>query len=493
MFRPTTPYRQTSISSLFRVLKDNYDSLPSVNTRTSLPVNFVDFVTFPNYRRSFLQYVSKHTSEQLDKMSEYDRYIETSPYPYGYEFEECFLKHNNRLYRQGKNQLDFVVNHTKCIEAYTHLIHIKYVKKSNTFIVTSTFDKKHRQVFFKQTNKLIAEVDGEIKWNSYNHLPFEFRKGILSHIQNIDGKLHTALSSISTANRDFRTVLNNPFWKETQATFLLNRSHKKLKRTCQYHFKRNKDYFTVNNLFDGIPEDIANQLKTIPSFTLDQVPEFKVAYDFLVKEVPELATFEFLSDRFWSLTSHARTTYSTDPEFIKYIKEYKNEFKSLSRTVSNYLTLVREVETLNNSFNYPHTLKNYQGSFKDLAADAHFFKNNISTKGLFDKKVREVVVLKDKSEVIFNPTLKEILKESDSNVTISVNKEVDFEYLIYNGTVYASSSDFIDACSLGFIMQNSDTLKTKIPDITSVLNKNSTPSRKPQVSPSVWGSDDLPF
>ena len=42
-------------------------------------------------------------------------------------------------------------------------------------------------------------------------------------------------------------------------------------------------------------------------------------------------------------------------------------------------------------------------------------------------------------------------------------------------------------------MQNSDTLKTKIPDITSVLNKNSTPSRKPQVSPSVWGSDDLPF
>ena len=112
---------------------------------------------------------------------------------------------------------------------------------------------------------------------------------------------------------------------------------------------------------------------------------------------------------------------------------------------------------------------------------------------MFDKKVREVVVLKDKSEVIFNPTLKEILKESDSNVTISVNKEVDFEYLIYNGTVYASSSDFIDACSLGFIMQNSDTLKTKIPDITSVLNKNSTPSRKPQVSPSVWGSDDLPF
>ena len=98
MFRPTTPYRQTSISSLFRVLKDNYDSLPSVNTRTSLPVNFVDFITFPNYRRSFLQYVSNYNSEQLDKMPEYDRYIETSPYPYGYEFEECFLKHKNKIY-----------------------------------------------------------------------------------------------------------------------------------------------------------------------------------------------------------------------------------------------------------------------------------------------------------------------------------------------------------------------------------------------------------
>ena len=95
--------------------------------------------------------------------------------------------------------------------------------------------------------------------------------------------------------------------------------------------------------------------------------------------------------------------------------------------------------------------------------------------------------------MIFNPTLKEILKECDSNITITVNKEEDFEYLLYDGRVYSSSSDFINACSLGFIMQNSDTLKTKIPDITSVLNKNSTPSRKPQVSPSVWGSADLPF
>ena len=488
----STNNRVNSISLLLETLGGNYDSLPSVNTRSSIPISFRGlFANFPNYRRSFLPYQTNYRTSELIAMDEYSNYIENSPYPYGYEFEECFLKHKNKIYRQGKNQIDFVTERSKFIESYLHIIHVKYVLRSNTYIVTSSFDKKHRQVFFKQTNKLIAEVDGEVKWNSHIHLSHNFRRSILKHVHNVDGKLHTALSSISTSHKDFRTILNNPFWKETQATFLLNRNHKKLKRSCQYYFRKNKDYFEINKWFEGIPDHIVEQLKGTDHFGLDYIQSFKYAYDILLKEVPELATFEFINTRHWSFANHINATngaFLTDPIFISFLKEYKDHYESLAQTYSEYQNLYSELSVLNSNFNYPYTMSNYKGTFKELKFDSTLHKNRHSTANILDKQKREVITLRDQSELVLNPTLEEVLRNADECFTLNIKSGSTPEFCLYKTHVYPSHESFLNDCSLSFIMENADVISPKIPDITFLLQRGVVPIK--QMSSDV---DDFPF
>ena len=57
----STNNRVNSISLLLETLGGNYDSLPSVNTRSSIPISFRGlFANFPNYRRSFLPYQTNY-------------------------------------------------------------------------------------------------------------------------------------------------------------------------------------------------------------------------------------------------------------------------------------------------------------------------------------------------------------------------------------------------------------------------------------------------
>ena len=89
------PNSITKTSILLKVLNGCFDSLPAVNSDTSLPIKYRDVASFPNYRYSFYPYNSKASnySKLKDKLSPYEYSLESSIAPYGYEHEECFAKH----------------------------------------------------------------------------------------------------------------------------------------------------------------------------------------------------------------------------------------------------------------------------------------------------------------------------------------------------------------------------------------------------------------
>ena len=468
---------RTNLSTLFEVVGDCYDSLPAVNSDTSLPILFKGVCSFPNYRHSFYPYSPKVHSHN-NCTDPFYKELENNPYPYGYEFEECFLKHDyQRPYRPGKFIKDFVRNTNKFIDTYFHNIHIQYMPKSNTYIVKSSFDRSKRHVFFKQTNKLITTIDEQPKWNSHLSLSLNFREEILKHLEVTDSKLYTALSSVPSYSKDFRTILNNPFWKETQATFLLNRDKdfKKLKRSCQYYHKKSKNYFEVNKTFDGLPKEFVQAILTTPDIRLTDIPVLKDIYDFVYSVNPDLANSSFinLNDFYfrWTARNYSKIqTELNDPIFKKFLTEVKDHFKTFIKTVETFAKLKADLSltlSFTGSLNNPN--KPYLEFMRDL--DLHIRLDNFNN--TLGKNVRETVSLKDNSELVINPSLSEILDCIGTDINLATNSSSPSVNLyLHKDILYSNYKDFLCNSGLGFVMDNADVLSAKMPSFKEILKGN---------------------
>lgn len=468
---------RTNLSTLFEVVGDCYDSLPAVNSATSLPILYKGVCSFPNYRYSFYPYSPRVYSNKKYTCS-YHEQIENNPYPYGYEFEECFLKHDyQRPYRPGKFIKDYVRTTGKFIDTYLHIIHISYIMKSNTFIVKSSFDRTKRHVFFKQTNKLITTVDDQPRWNSYQSLSVSFREEVLKHVEMTDTKLYSALRSVPAYVKDFRTILNNPFWKDTQATFLLSRDKdfKKLKRSCQYYYRKNKNYFEVNKTFEGLPEEYIQAILTTPDIRLTDIPMLKEIYEYVYEVDPSLANSSFIKmDDFqfrWTSRNYTKIhTELSDPIFKNFLSEVKDHFKTFNKTIEAFYNLKRDLSLSTMSFTGVLSKPNkpYLQFIKDL--DIHVRLKNFNN--TFGKNVRETLTLKDNSELIFNPSLSEILESIGTNVNIVTDAPSSTELYLHKDILYSNYKDFLCNSGLGFVMENADILSTKLPSCKEILKGN---------------------
>ena len=485
------PNSITKTSILLKVLNGCFDSLPAVNSDTSLPIKYRDVASFPNYRYSFYPYNSKASnySKLKDKLSPYAYSLESSIAPYGYEHEECFAKHPENGYHTGKNTREFSKDWGSFIECINHNISISYISRSNTFIVRSSFNKDHRKVFFKQTNKLISEVKGQIKWRSYEYLDRNFTKMILNHLSNVDPKLERAISSVPNNVMNYRTILNNPFWKDTQATFLLEKTNLKLRKKCQRHYRKKKDFLSTSNFFGELPDDFSDRLRNTSSLRPSHLSLVKELYDFVLEHTPELATFDFINPSEWTWYANINFSSLVEPEFDQYLIDYRHSLKNITEAINNFRSHTRDFNNAR-SLGYKKIRADFN-SYQELIDDMRLFCIQKTTRGIVDKQKREVVQLKDK-EIIFNPTLKEILAAvPDANLVIDP-KTTATEFCMIGDTVYSSPIHVLNDLSFTDILLNADVLSSKFDTIKTLLKSEEAIIQTEKESTLAFG-DDLPF
>ena len=263
------------ISKICDVFNEFYDSVPTVNTDTSLPISFDKIVcTFPNTRYSFFMYNSVAPMIGHNRYYEDSYYneLESNPFPYGYEHEECFAKHSE-TYGRGTNHTTHIKETNKIIKWVPYKVIISYVKKVNTYIVRSEFLKEDDPhfiniSFFKQNEKLFYRKKKHNYWNSPSALPNSFAARIRKHLKENNLQLYQAIEVAPATVCQYRTVLNNQFWRKTSATYLLNKENKNARRRAQNAFKKSKvsdplEVYNLPNELKAVIQDSFIELKHV--------------------------------------------------------------------------------------------------------------------------------------------------------------------------------------------------------------------------------------
>lgn len=447
---------------LLEGLKDCYDSLPAVNSDTSLPIITYGIGSFPNYRYSFLPYFS--AKESL--LNSYEKEIEYSKYPYGYEFEDCFIKHK-RHFTHSTNIRECIIEKDSYMSSTPQRIVISYVPRSNTYIVQVSFDNDERTVFFKQTNKLIHFHKNEIKWNSRQTVSKEFTNRILKHIENIDHNLHYALTRLSVAKpsvNNLRIVLNNPFWKETQSLFLLysrtsyqkNKSTYNLLKRCQYHYRKKRDHLDKENIFDGISPEFARTLKTTYSFKIDYLDTFRKYYNTFKDVAPEVLEASYLDDfNFYLSIVNKLDSFLAQPDFVEYVKSTKDSIKNLNDLLGSYVEYCSIISDAS-AKGYTKTLADFNNDVKAFKTDVEIYRIESKYKRTGSTSLPKTVVNLKEGDLILNPLPKDYV---DLNLKASSSRYPIFNNKIIYADEHNISRDILENLPLSVIMNNAEVLK----------------------------------
>ena len=444
--------------NLLKGLKGCYDSLPAVNSDTSLPIISFGLGSFPNYRFSFLPYLTS----KRDYSDAYEKEIETSPYPFGYEHEDCFIKHHP--FSHGKNYRECIIEKDKYISSRKQQISISYIHKSNTYIVQVSFINEDRSVFFKQTNKLIKYQKDKIKWNSRDTLSSEFSRRLLKHIGRVDPNLFYVLDRLPEADlrvSSYRTVLNNPFWKETKSLFLLpsttsfrrNTRQKNLLKKCQYHFRNKKDYLSKSDIFDGLPSEYVKVLMLNRSFEVDKLPFIKELYDTLSAKVPEKLSVSFMGSFDYNARAEADLkTYLQDSCFIDFVKSDTNpqsNILSLLTKYKEYVNFKKDLLNVNKVKTLQQCNNDYDLHLKEILKQ--LLIESFDNCGV-SKEIRSEIKFKEGDRLIINPSPEDYL-----SISLSVPP---LRSPIFNGKIL-NSSGVLEKLPLNIILNNTEILKAK--------------------------------
>lgn len=441
---------------LLKGLKGCYDSLPAVNSDTSLPIISFGLGSFPNYRFSFLPYLTSKRSF----LDAYEEEIETSKYPFGYEHEDCFIKH--RPFNHGKNYRECIIEKDKYISSRKQQISISYIHKSNTYIVQVSFLNEDRSVFFKQTNKLIKYQKDKIKWNSRDILSSEFSRRLLKHIGRVDPNLFYVLDRLPETDlrvSSYRTVLNNPFWKETKSLFLLpsttsfrrNTRQKNLLKKCQYHFRNKKDYLSKSDLFDGLPSEYVKAFMLNRSFEVDKLPFIKELYDTLSAKVPEKLSISFMGS--FDYNPRVETDlkmYLQYSDFINFVTSDTNPqstIHSLLTKYKEYVNFKKDLVNVNKVKTLQQCNNDYDLHLKEILKQ--LLVESFTRCGVIND-VRSEIRFKEGDKLIINPSPEDYIAISYSIPPLRTP--------IFNGKVLYSS-EVLEELPLNIILNNTEILK----------------------------------
>lgn len=457
--KPVQPTIQLVISSykhmkILNIFEGFYDSLPTVNTDSSLPISF-DGITssFPNTRYSFFKYESNSPLKGDNKYYEDSYYneLESNPFPYGYEHEECFSKHS-QTYGRGTSLHYHITETNKVIKLVRRKIIIGYVKKSNTYIVQSKFLKEDDSVsvsftFFKQNQKLMYKKQDYISWNSSVTLPSCFSDKIKNYLKENNTLLYEAINSSPETVCQYRTVLNNPFWRKTSATYLLNIENKKLRRRAQDSFKRNKYKDPI--LEYNLPKLLENLIRE-STVSYKNIPDILKIYEELIKHLP----VEEVSKQIYNLLKLEQINYG--------VSNYSLILKFLDKLIQlNFVnfeaSFAKPLKCLITFF-YDHPMVSLVG----CTSVSEYLEKLVSSLFKKSSNVRSQFTINNKV-VVINPTVSEMIRS---------HIETNFQYFssitvhnlhnipaIYNGRpINHNITSIANHITLHELLSNSDIL-----------------------------------
>ena len=237
------PILSTFCSPVLKVLQGFYDSLPSPDSRASLPVAFINscpyVLHFPNKPFSyFLRSVvdtpvyRKKNCLNLTLYQKYLNELENSIAPYGYEYEDCFYKEGKEtvVVPLGKSRHSFIQNFDKCIINTFQQLDVKLNRKNNKLIVISTFLDSTKIVYFKETSKIAffkkdKHNNYNIVYNSFQNVPSNMIESVSKHVQIKNTLAAQTLLELNSRQplyvRDIRSLIHNSFYLQSQCLFLL--------------------------------------------------------------------------------------------------------------------------------------------------------------------------------------------------------------------------------------------------------------------------------
>ena len=237
------PILSTFCSPVLKALQGFYDSLPSPDSRASLPVAFINscpyILHFPNKPFSyFLRSVVDtpvYRKKNCLNLSLYQKYLnelENSIAPYGYEYEDCFYKEGKEtvVVPLGKSRHSFIQNFDKCIINTFQQLDVKLNRKNNKLIVISTFLDSTKIVYFKETSKIAffkkdKHNNYNIVYNSFQNVPSNMIESVSKHVQIKNTLAAQTLLELNSRQslyvRDIRSLIHNSFYLQSQCLFLL--------------------------------------------------------------------------------------------------------------------------------------------------------------------------------------------------------------------------------------------------------------------------------
>lgn len=235
------PMLTTFCSPVLKALQGFYDSLPSPDSRASLPVAFINscpsVIHFPNkpfsyFLRSSTFSTSKKNCLNLSLYQKYLNELENSVAPYGYEYEDCFYKKGKEtvVVPLGKSRHSFIQDFDKCIINTFQQLDVKLNRKNNKLIVISTFLDSTKIVYFKETSKIAFfkkdKYDNyNIVYNSFQNVPSNMIERISKHVKIKNTLAAQTLLELNNRQslyvRDVKSLIHNSFYLQSQCLFLL--------------------------------------------------------------------------------------------------------------------------------------------------------------------------------------------------------------------------------------------------------------------------------
>ena len=233
---------QKFCSPLLTALQGFYDSLPAPNSRSSLPVSFINsvpqIVHFPNQPSSYYLHHTAYSKSRIKaslNSTPYQKYLielENSIAPYGFEYEQCFNKEGKeqQLIPLGKTKYSFIRDFEKCtINVFQHL-DVKLNKKNNKLIIKSKFLNNTKIVYFKESSKIAFFIKDKNNSDKIIYNPFQpIPSNMINHIsKHIKIKNTLAAQTILQLNdyrdvylSDIKSLVHNPFYLQSQCLHLL--------------------------------------------------------------------------------------------------------------------------------------------------------------------------------------------------------------------------------------------------------------------------------
>ena len=153
------PNSITKTSVLLKVLNGCFDSLPAVNSDTSLPIKYRDVASFPNYRYSFYELC------RFCRFYRWSRNVYSFCKSIGKENQirkpkQPNLSRTNNLCIQRKSSVDTHCN-SICVGA-------DFVFCDRTKAITFTFTHHHRSVaVFPNVQKSPSTTNTRQRWNTW--------------------------------------------------------------------------------------------------------------------------------------------------------------------------------------------------------------------------------------------------------------------------------------------------------------------------------------